>query len=255
MKLETPEPPRLLESILLDLQGARERGFLGKAPMEFQVSHALEFADCCEHVLGGMPARWLDLGTGGGLPGLLIAYAWSDSRAVLVDSNERKVAYLRSVVAALGWDGRVETTLGRAEDLGRSPELRGRFPLVVAPAFGPPPVTAECAAPLASVGGYVVVSEPPGGGGEVPPRGASMGAGGPAGSLSGEPGRGAFVREPSDPRRWPRAALQQVGLEPEFLLRRNFGYQVLRQVTECPARYPRRSVVPSNLPLYLVDQR
>ena len=48
---------------------------------------------------------------------------------------------------------RVRVVRARAEVAGRDAALRGRFDVVVARGFGPPAVTAECAAPLLSLGG------------------------------------------------------------------------------------------------------
>ena len=106
---------------------------------------------------------------------------------------------------------------GRAEELARRADLRGRFDLVVARGFGPPAVTAECGAGFLVVGGRLVVSEPPGG----------------------------------RPDRWPAEGLAPLGLEPGRRSRRaGASYQVLRQATACPDRYPRRVGIPAKRPLF-----
>lgn len=214
---------------------AREIGFLGAESLEIQVEHALGFALSAESYLGlsqdqphsqvPLPARFLDLGSGGGLPGLVLAHRWGDAQAVLLDSSLRKTAFLEDVVVECGWADRVRVVRSRAEEAARS-ELRGQFDLVVARSFGPPPVTAECATGFLREGGILVVSEPP-------PR-----------SL-------ARTLEPqSDSGRWPVEGLGRVGLEPLGLWRGEYVYEVLRQTSICPSRFPRRVGIPRKRPLY-----
>jgi len=88
------------------------------------------------HFAGGLPpgpARVLDLGTGGGLPGLVIAIARPDLSLTLLDATAKKVAFVRETADALGLS--IKTVHGRAEDLvaahGRS------FEMVVARAVAP----------------------------------------------------------------------------------------------------------------------
>ena len=162
------------------------------------------------------PPLALDLGSGGGVPGLPLALAWPLTEWVLVDAGERRAEFLGQAVAELGLGERVGVVRRRAEELGRDPAQRGRYPLVTARSFGSPAVTAECAAPLLAIGGRLIVSEPP--------------------LATGH--------------RWPAAALAGLGLEPERLIRLQAGYQVLRQVAPCPERFPRRSGVPAKRPLF-----
>ena len=97
---------------------------------------------------GARPLRGVDVGTGGGLPGLLLAVAVPDSRWLLVDSVARKCAAVRSITAQLGLGQRVEVVCERAEVLGRDPGCRGRFDLAVARAVAAAPVVAEYLVPL-----------------------------------------------------------------------------------------------------------
>jgi len=245
--------PRL-RAVLVEAQA---RGLVGAVPLDEQVAHSLGFAASfrASHPPGNAggsddlgahrtPSRWLDLGSGGGLPGLALALTWPTSQAVLLDAGERRAAFLGEAVDVLGLRSRVDVVRARAEDAGRAPALRGSFDLVVARSFGPPPVTAECAAPFLQVGGLMIVSEPPddvmAGVSRVPTAadGARVG--------------GAPVTSPG---RWPAAALAQLGLEPLYAFRTAFGYQVLRQVHLCPERYPRRAGIVAKRPLYREQER
>ena len=149
------------ERLLDQLSRARRLGFLGAAPVDSQLARAEAFAMAAAAVDAAPPERALDLGSGGGLPGLVLAALWAESSWVLLDAGERRTAFLTEAVTELGWPDRVEVRRERAERAGHDPELRGRHDLVVARSFGPPAVTAECAAPLLTVGGWLLVSEPP----------------------------------------------------------------------------------------------
>ncbi|MYK91481.1 MAG: 16S rRNA (guanine(527)-N(7))-methyltransferase RsmG [Synechococcus sp. SB0669_bin_8] len=91
------------------------------------------------------PLRGVDVGTGGGIPGLVLAVALPESRWVLVDSLQRKCAAVRAMAGALGLKARVEVVCTRVEVLGRDPQYRGRFDVAVArgvaaaPDIPPPP--------------------------------------------------------------------------------------------------------------------
>ena len=137
------------------LEDARRLGLLGPDPVERHIAHALTWAASLE------PQRFLDLGSGAGLPGLVLAHSWPGTFGTLLDSQLRRTAWLRTAIVRLNLTDRITVVEGRAEDLGHDPELRERFPLVVARAFGPPPTTAECAAAFVCPGGTVSVSEPP----------------------------------------------------------------------------------------------
>ena len=101
----------------------------------------------------------VDLGAGGGLPGLVLA-TLTPCRWVLVERSERKSTFLKWAVRKLGLEDQVEVELADAVDVGRS-GLRGLASLVTARGFAPPSATAECAAPLLAEQGVLVVSEPP----------------------------------------------------------------------------------------------
>ena len=136
---------------------SRDLGFLGPGDIEEQLSHSGAFGELVSPFAG----EFLDLGAGGGLPGLALLELWPSATAVLLDAHERRCQFLRESIEELGWADRVEIRAGRAEVLGRAPELRGRFDLVVARGFGPPPVTAECAVGFLRPGGRLAVTEPP----------------------------------------------------------------------------------------------
>jgi len=140
------------------LEEARTWGFLGPGPVAQHLTHSRAF-------LALLPAAslgpHLDLGSGGGVPGLVLAAAMPATSWILLDAQQRRTAFLSDAVGQLGLQHRVEVRCQRAEDAGRS-DLRGTVRAVVARGFSGPAATAECAAPLLGVGGVLVIAEPPG---------------------------------------------------------------------------------------------
>ncbi len=191
---------------------ARELGFFGPGPLEGQLAHALAFAHAVD-VLDG--ARCVDIGSGGGLPALVLAAVWPSTRWTLVDSMRKRTSFLERSVAALGWEDRVEVLLGRTEDVVCQPGRRHAASLVTARGFGRPSRTAEAAAAFLSLGGRLVVSEPPGW---------------------------------ED--RWPRERLGLLGLVPERTWRGEVGLRVLRQSSACPPSFPRAAAAQAKAPLW-----
>jgi len=94
------------------------------------------------------PLRLIDVGTGGGFPGLALAIALPTARLTLVDSVQRKIEAVRAMATALGLAPRLEFCSDRIEKLGRSSPWRGRFDWAVARAVAPAPVVAEYLVPL-----------------------------------------------------------------------------------------------------------
>jgi 16S rRNA (guanine(527)-N(7))-methyltransferase RsmG len=78
----------------------------------------------------------LDLGTGGGLPGIVLKIVRPDLLFTLLDSTQKKINVVKELIGSLGLDG-VDAVWGRAEDLGKQREYTGRYDAVVARAVGP----------------------------------------------------------------------------------------------------------------------
>jgi 16S rRNA (guanine527-N7)-methyltransferase len=100
--------------------------------------------------------RFIDLGSGGGFPGLPVAAALPAVGALLVDSIAKKVRFLDAAVAAVGVAGTVATFTGRAEHLAGNPEHHERWPAVLARAVGALPELVELAFPLLAPGGVLI---------------------------------------------------------------------------------------------------
>jgi len=101
------------------------------------------------------PNRALDLGSGGGVPGLVLAMARPDVAWTLAESVRKKAEALAGFAAALAL-ANVEVVAERAETLGRDPVRRERYDLVTARACAALPVLAEYAIPLLRPGGVLL---------------------------------------------------------------------------------------------------
>jgi 16S rRNA (guanine527-N7)-methyltransferase len=102
----------------------------------------------------------VDLGSGGGVPGIPLAIARPDVRWLLVDSVGKKADVLRQFVKELDLPN-VSVVAERAEVLGQSPLHRGQYDFVAARACAPLPVLAELAMPLLAIDGMLVAWKGP----------------------------------------------------------------------------------------------
>jgi 16S rRNA (guanine527-N7)-methyltransferase len=199
------------------LERSRELGFLGPLPVARQIEHSLGFWRAIVASGLGSSRRILDLGSGGGLPGLVLVDRAEGASVALLDGSVRRCAFLEASIEELAAGPRVQVLCGRAEELGRREELRSSFDLVVARSFGPPAAVAECAAPFLSTGGHLLVSEPP---------------------------------EGSVAERWPEDGISLVGLGAARLVVEGSRFALLTQVEQCPDRYSRRTGIPTKRPLF-----
>lgn len=170
----TPETRKTLtdEQLLAVLERARTVGFLGPGPLRVHLDHARAYL---RHLPEG-PHRLIDLGSGGGLPGVPLLADRSDVSGVLLDAAQKRVSFLVWALTELGLTSRGEAIVDRAEVRAHDTNYRGKFQAVVCRGFGPPHVTIECGVAYLGFGGRLLISEPPGG------------------------------------RRWPSDALERVGL-------------------------------------------
>ena len=168
------------------------------------------------------PTRVLDLGTGGGIPGLPLRILLPQLRLTLLDARERKTAFLQETTRSLELDD-VEIVAGRAEEIARILEYRESFDMVLARAVAPLPVLLELSLPLLRVGGRLVT-----------PKGSG---------LSGE------LR--ASERALAMLGGELVSHEP-LAIPEGSGSQrlvIVRKTKSTPERFPRRPGIPSKRPL------
>lgn len=163
--------------------------------------------------------RVIDLGSGGGCPGVVLQVLRPDARVDLLESNGRKAGFLRQVVASLGLSGQVLQE--RSEVLARKPEFRGRYDMVVAKAVAALPTLVELALPLLRVGGTLLAYKGPSATQEIADAGAAL-----------EALRGKVLET-----------------RPYGMGSKMFCHVLVSKLAETPDEYPRRPGIPAKQPL------
>ncbi len=130
-------------------------------PDDIAIQHFLDSLIC----LRGLPdaaqaraLRFIDVGSGAGLPGLALKIVRPDWPVTLVESVGKKTAFLDHVVDVLGLRD-VTVLHARAEDVGRDPAHRAAYDLALARALAPLPVVAEYLLPLLRAGGRMLAQK------------------------------------------------------------------------------------------------
>ncbi|MFN2582852.1 MAG: 16S rRNA (guanine(527)-N(7))-methyltransferase RsmG [Candidatus Dormibacteria bacterium] len=152
----------------------------------------------------------IDVGSGAGFPGVVLAAIAPRRRIVLLESDLRKAGFLTHAAGVCGLDS-VEVVARRAEDAGHDAALRQRFDGAVSRAAAPPAVLCELALPLVRLGGVL----------------------------------GAVVGD-VDPRDSAAAASACGGGAPELVAP---GILRVAKVDATPDAYPRRAGIPSRRPI------
>lgn len=147
---ETPDFEYLLQ------EGIRAGQFGGD--IESHGAHAMGFT-LFDDVATPLVGHVIDLGSGAGLPALVLATVCEESNWLLIERRTSRAELLVRAVRRLGLEGRVKVI---ADDAGTVAwgENRASADWVTARSFGSPASTAEVAAPLLRPGGSLLVSEP-----------------------------------------------------------------------------------------------
>lgn len=154
----------LLSSVQMDLLyryaslllNYSEANVIGSKAMEPILSdHVLDSLSCLS-VQGAIPAgRVIDVGTGGGLPGIPIAVSYPESEVTLLEATRKKVVFLRSARDQLGLTN-LNVLHARAEDAGVQKGVREQYELATSRALASLPVVLEYCAPLVKPGGKIL---------------------------------------------------------------------------------------------------
>jgi len=162
------------DSALVDaLELSRQHGMLGRRPVPEVIAQAERFLpvvadvgraatvvdDRMATVIDDRMATVVDLGSGGGVPGLVVAVRRPDLRLVLVDRRATRTDHLRRLVRRLDLGDRVEVVTADAAALPRL--LTAPVAAVIARGFGAPAEFLRRATAIVPVGGVLAVTEPP----------------------------------------------------------------------------------------------
>lgn len=164
----------------------------------------------------------LDIGTGGGLPGMVLAIAFPEIESYLLDATGKKVAFLELVKSELELEN-VIPIHGRAEELGHQPRYRNAFDIITARAVSSIPALLELGLPMLRTNGTMLL-----------PKGTDIDDELAAGHRANKLLRGEIVAD---------SILPDAGSSIETRLIE------VRKTATTPAKYPRRSGIPSRNPL------
>ena len=124
-------------------------------PAEAWEKHFLDCAILLQKVQLPLGATCIDVGTGAGFPGMVLALLRPDLQVTLLDSLQKRIGFLEQTAAKLGL-ANVRCIHARAEDGAKLPELREQFDMATARAVAAMPVLTEYCLPFVKVGGKFV---------------------------------------------------------------------------------------------------
>lgn len=105
-------------------------------------------------------AQVVDVGSGAGLPGIVLKIYRQDLQVTLVEASRKKAEFAKRVIGILGLKG-IVSLWARAEDLGRRSDFREKFEVAVSRGVAAMSVLLEYCLPLVKVGGKVVAYKGP----------------------------------------------------------------------------------------------
>lgn len=165
----------------------------------------------------------MDVGTGGGMPGVPLKILFPEMKVCLADSIKRKTAFLAEMIEKFEWQDDVSVLTERAELIGRMNAHREHYDVVIARALAAMPVLVEYLLPMVRVGGRMIAQ------------------------------KGSSVKEEAE------AALHGIeilggrldAIEEVFLpgIEEARSFVIIEKVAETPEKYPRRVGMPKKRPL------
>ena len=165
----------------------------------------------------------IDVGTGAGLPGVVVAVMRENWEVTLLDSLQKRCKFLSDVKERIGL-GNATVRWGRAEDVGRDQEEgREAYDIAVARAVAELRVLVELCAPMVRVGGHIVAAKGPS------PEEEIVAAGNALEQLNCE--------------------VVRVDDVPSFGAKGQRTVVVIRKVEETPEKFPRQPGKPNKRPL------
>jgi len=187
---------------------------------EVQVKHFLDSLTV-SMAFSKIPSTVMDVGTGAGLPGVVLKIAYPNIELTLIDSIQKKATFLGHLIDVLKLDG-VQVVTGRAEELAHDTNYRERFDAVLSRGVARLAVLAELTLPFCAIGGVFIAMKKQKDRGEVDEAEAALQV------LGGRLRQVVHVELP--------------GLSDKALV-------AVGKVKSTPEKYPRRSGMPQKRPL------
>lgn len=168
------------------------------------------------------PCRVADIGSGAGFPGLPLKLCYSNFDLTITEASVKKSEFIQHMVELLKLE-RVTILPKRAEDVGRDPQYRGQFDVVLSRAVAPLPILVELCLPFVKIGGRLVAQKSQQAEEEVKLAGEAIT------TLGGK-------------------VLEVKSVTVPFLEAKRV-LVLIEKIAETPDRYPRRSGIPQKRPL------
>lgn len=130
-----------------------------KDEKEFIIKHFVDSLTISELV--GDNKRIIDVGTGGGFPGIPLKLSKENLNVTLIDSVNKKIMVLNDIINKMNLEN-IEALHVRAEDLAQNREYRESFDIAVSRAVSNMNTLVEYLLPFVKVGGYVICMKGPG---------------------------------------------------------------------------------------------
>lgn len=191
-------------------------------PAEFRIKHNADSLMCVDFPEFQSAKNIIDVGTGGGFPGIPLAVYAPDKHFTLLDSLNKRLRIIDELAGGLDITN-ITLVHGRAEDVARNREHREKYDLCVSRAVSNLATLSEYCLPFIKVGGYLLAYKGPGADQEV--KDAEK-------ALKTLGGRLVDIRE---------TTMEEYGLDHRIL--------VIEKVRNTPKAYPRKAGTPLKEPL------
>ncbi|MDO4392998.1 MAG: 16S rRNA (guanine(527)-N(7))-methyltransferase RsmG [Bacillota bacterium] len=127
---------------------------------EFITKHFIDSLTCADCEEFDEADDIIDVGTGGGFPGVPLAIAFPNKRFVLMDSLNKRINIINEICSKLGINN-VKAVHGRAEEMARRGDMREKFDLCVSRAVAGMSTLSEYCLPFVKVGGTFIAYKGP----------------------------------------------------------------------------------------------
>ncbi len=189
---------------------------------EIIIKDFLDSLSCREGWDFSQPCKVADIGSGAGFPGLPLKLCYPNFTLVITEASVKKSEFLQHVAGLLKLDG-VTILPKRAEDVGKDPQYRGQFDVVLSRAVAPLPILVELCLPLVKIGGRLVAQKSQAAEEEVKSAGEAI-------TLLG--GKVLEVKPVTVP-----------------FLEASRNLVLIEKIAETPEKFPRKSGIPQKRPL------
>ena len=191
-------------------------------PQEFVIKHFIDSIICADYPEFEEASRIIDVGTGGGFPGVPLAIAAPDKEFILMDSLNKRLKIIDELCGQIGINN-VTTVHARAEELAKNKAHREQYDLCVSRAVANMATLAEYCLPFIRVGGCLMAYKGPDAEKEVEEARKAL-------YLLG--GQVEEIREGN---------LKEFGIDHKVV--------IIKKVKNTPSKFPRKAGTPAKEPL------